>query len=459
MRVMIRGVYSTSLTKLLLDKGYEITKPSKRISERFGLELTQEPWDIMIESKPGTYGVRIYGSRKDVEKIIEDLLEVNYTTACISKLPLGATYLGEVVNTDNGKSIVDIGGRRCLLKGSFNIGEKLLVSTTTPSYWGEPILTLGVSLAGKYVLVSKSLEPSVTSKIDDKERREQLYRLARLISRSPWSVKILEPAQHADTASIIEEANILIKEAEEIDSKTPGKIGLVRNGIHVAKLNFSYASKKRLDEIRSQVLPTAIGHHYMRALGRTANVILNFAERLIEKGYNRNEISKEMLISFLTSNFEIGKRVYINHYTPDGKRIRLTPGIIININPEELKITVKRVFRRNEGIYNGIGAPKEKGDYAISSFKLGSMYYKSSYYNASGVLKGVYVNISTPLEFNWNSVEYVDLLIDVVKDYSGDVRILDMDELEKYTEEGLIPRKLSDEAVYIAKEQAEELKK
>jgi len=60
-RVKIRGLYTTALTKLLLNSGYRIVDPSPEIQTRFSLKPTREWPDIFIQDREDHQGVDITG--------------------------------------------------------------------------------------------------------------------------------------------------------------------------------------------------------------------------------------------------------------------------------------------------------------------------------------------------------------------------------------------------------------
>jgi probable ribonuclease FAU-1 len=59
--VKIRGIYTTALTKLLLNAGYTIVDPSPEIQERFSLRSAQESPDILIQDREDHQGIDIVG--------------------------------------------------------------------------------------------------------------------------------------------------------------------------------------------------------------------------------------------------------------------------------------------------------------------------------------------------------------------------------------------------------------
>lgn len=79
-KTKIRGIYSTALTRLLLDHGFEIVQPSEEIIERFGLEASNRNPDFSIRDRRDQQGIRVYGGAEALEalqfSLREELLDV-----------------------------------------------------------------------------------------------------------------------------------------------------------------------------------------------------------------------------------------------------------------------------------------------------------------------------------------------------------------------------------------------
>jgi len=79
-RAKVRGIYTTALTKLLLDHNYEIVQPSEEIVERFGLEAEESEPDLIIRDRYDRQGVEALGGVEAVEAfhfiLREELVDV-----------------------------------------------------------------------------------------------------------------------------------------------------------------------------------------------------------------------------------------------------------------------------------------------------------------------------------------------------------------------------------------------
>jgi hypothetical protein len=69
----IRGIYTTALTRLVLDMGYGIAQASHEIRERFQIPEQERTEDISIIDRDDRQGVRVVGKRALVEELIDRL--------------------------------------------------------------------------------------------------------------------------------------------------------------------------------------------------------------------------------------------------------------------------------------------------------------------------------------------------------------------------------------------------
>ena len=69
MRANVRGIYSTAITRLLLDNGFEIVQPSLTIKKRFSILENSAPPDLKIEDRYDLQGIRAFGTFEAVGKL------------------------------------------------------------------------------------------------------------------------------------------------------------------------------------------------------------------------------------------------------------------------------------------------------------------------------------------------------------------------------------------------------
>jgi hypothetical protein len=181
------------------------------------------------------------------------------------------------------------------------------------------------------------------------------------------------------------------------------------------------------------------GHHFYKSCGGEVSAALEMAEKLLEKGQNRNEVEESFKERVLYEFPEEGSLVDVEHVKLSGLIFHLGQATIESLDDKQIKYN--RMMRSN-GFYDGLGVKKEAGDKAVSETKIGEWSITTKYFSNSGEFKGTYINLNTPAEVYPKAIRYVDLEADICVHSDGTVKILDMEKLEKALEKGLISRKL-----------------
>lgn len=73
MKAKIRGIYTTALTKILLEKDFVIVDTSEEAAERFNLELVETRPDIVIQDRLDRQGIIANGSKEALDSFISTL--------------------------------------------------------------------------------------------------------------------------------------------------------------------------------------------------------------------------------------------------------------------------------------------------------------------------------------------------------------------------------------------------
>ncbi len=457
--VYVQGIYSTAITKLLVENNFELAFPSKTIIKRLNLTKFNQDWRAAIISNPHPFGLKIIGEKEVINEIIkifdEKLQDIIVNK---SKINIGSIFVGEVISNEDNKSKINVGQYEGYIPGKFPLNTKLIVSVKEPIFNYPPNFWVGICVIGKFLMLIQNGDVKIPPIINNMPKGKSLIK--EIISLLPkgWGAEVFETCINVNENFIKKEIFELINEKEKLINSKLDNIGEIRNGYSYAEVYLTYYAKKILDKIRDNVLPTIDEHHYLRNFGEKSEILIRFAEELLPLFSSREIIRKKLLQSIIQTYFKYGKSLKIEHYLPNGELINLAPGKIIDINLEENEI---KIIRRMSGygIYDGLNEKKMLGDYCIAKYKLGSMSSELRYFRKEGDLIGIYVNISTPVEFYENSVRYVDLGIDIVKTKEGDVKVIDEDKLEYYYNEGYINTSLYEKVLKVVEEEKERLLK
>ena len=421
-KARVRGVYSTALTKLLLDHEFDIVQPSATIKERLGLKENSDSPDLDIYDSPDLQGVQALGKTKLVNKFCS-ILQSRLEDVIIRMWP------------------VTVDG---IYRG--------LIMGTEPKTHSVPV-DIG-SAVGK--LNNKKVS---SPNLKAPQARFRVRKLGEKLIPPNWSILWRTTAADQPSNKLKEEVISLIKEGRDVmeQAETAEAPAMLREGKSFANAEFPALSKKQLDKIRESIVPTIDGHHYYKACGRHISLALDMAEKLLERGSSIKEVVALFEQTVEREFPTVGSVVGIEHVKLDGKVFHIGArglNLIEAFDRNRSSLRLSRVFRK-KGIYDGLEIPKEPGDRAITEAKLGEWYYKTQYFSSDGQLKGTYFNLNTPIELYPHHIRYVDLEVDVCVWSDGRIRTLDEEKLEEATENGLVTEKL----VKIVKEKLRELMK
>ncbi len=338
----VRGIYTTALTKLLLDHGFEIVEPSAVIKERFKLRDTPTmlPPDLDIYDRLDRQGIYVVGETTSLD----------------------------VFNSALQSSLDDVIIRKRITR----IGVD------------HPLLTCDSRVPG--LMVKEAGDASLSPKRD--------------------SVNVEFPA----------------------------------------------ISKKKLDALRSIVMPTLEGHHYFKACRGKVSYLLEMAERMLEKSAPRGEVEELFKESIRAEYPRLNSRIDIEHVKIDGRVFHLNNAKIVDFDEEDGSLRLLRTFK-NKGIYDGLRIRKDPDDYALTDLKIGDWSFRTRYFSSDGRYKGTYVNLNTPIELYPDKIRYVDLEVDVCLWPNGKTETLDLDKIEDKVSGGYI----SERPVSIVKRKVEEI--
>ncbi|MEM2849738.1 MAG: DUF402 domain-containing protein [Candidatus Bathyarchaeia archaeon] len=451
MKAYLRGIYSTALTKLLLDEGFEISYPSRSIFNRFKIvDLNVKP-DVTIIETSDKQGVLVKGLPENVEKAGKVIVErLKYVIVKKSPVNVGSVYRGLAVGDVNGGALIDLGSFKGLLRDAEGLktGDETLVQVAHPSWRIGELFSLRryIIIDGFYMRLTQNNTVTFDDSLRNSPRFKDLLNLSSLLHRDGWGIRWKNTAAKAPVEELIREFEELKRKAKLLKRNCSTGARLIVEGEGVYRLDFP--CKSLLDDLRSKVVPTVKGHHIYRCF-RELGAAIDFAEFMLAKDADRAFV-EDCLDKFIGfKSLEIGSRLEFEHRKLDGTVLNLSPGVVENIDSEFLTVR-RRIY--GSGFYDGLEVAKEAGDYALTRFKPGGWLVEHKYFSSRGEFKGIYININTPVEIVKGLVSYVDLAVDVSAKPGEKPKVLDMSELEKFYEEEVVQEPIFSNALKAVEE-------
>lgn len=447
-KARVRGIYSTAITKILLDNGFEIVQPSQAIRERFKLDENMQSPDIDIYDRRSRQGVHVLGMA-DALETLKAILQQHLADLILRKqsFPIDGVYKGIIEIDERAGDFVSVNlgsliGK--LPKHEADISKKpdVIVQVQREYTSKQPLLSTKINIPGEYAVLIPEQKIKVSLKIRDFEKRANLIELGKKIATSKWGIIWRTTAANQPTETLEKEITCLAEMGEEIlrKAKEENAPVLLWGNQYYMNVEFPALSKISLDKIRAPISPTIEEHHYYKACGRTVSVALQMAEKMLEGSASREEIER-LFHETVESNYPSeGSFIDIEHVKPDGKVVHLGKALVERFSDGEL--CYSRVFK-NGGLYDSLDLPKQPGDRAVTEAKIGGWHYTTRYFSKNGEYKGAHVNFHTPLELYPRWIRYVDLEVDICALPDGAVKVVDEDELKKAVAEGFISENLA----------------
>jgi len=462
LKARVRGVYTTALTKLLLDHGFDMVQASATTKQRFALREDNSSPDLDIYDRRDRQGVKALGKADPANKFTS-LLQSFLEDVVVRKwsVTVDGIYKGTLKEADTATNtvLVDIGSAVGVLQDteipSYATEQQLLVQVERWRLGSrQPTLTTEIKIPGTNAILIPGRQVKISRKIMDWQTRTRLRQLGEELATESWGVLWRTSAANQsldvlrnEVSTLVERAESIVQKAEQVEAPAT-----LWEGAHFLNVEFPALSKKRLDDVRKTVAPTIDGHHHYKACGQRVSTALEMAEKLLEKGYSQADVN-DLLRQTVEAEFpRVGSWIKIEHVKPDGRVFHLGPALVEVFAQDEPFIRFRRVFKRI-GVYDGLNIPKHPDDYAITEVKMGEWHFKTQYFTREGRIKGTYINLNTPIEVYPYSIRYVDLEADVCVWPDGGVETLEMEKLEEAAKKGLVTEKL----VAIVKEKVSEI--
>jgi len=447
--VRVRGIYATALSVLYHSRGFPIADVSEVLRERLagsGVIAVNAPPAVTVKSLEDSLDeVLVIGYPWEAGVELERALLEGVGYASVRRGRLGLYTVVDAVSLGGCRLMLPEGleGRldssECPPKG---VALRATVAREALEPGSEPLLKPGVRVIGEYLMLHLPGSGFSFSEHIPPERRVDLVAASAGIDSKRFHIHFRSASRTAPLESVRSEASKLAEEAEALLSERPsGEPRVVRRGEYISIIYLPRPAKEELDKLRARVHPTVTLHHTLKAGGKTESLLVDYAEEALKTGACRVEAGAAAE-AFIARSLQ-GRRIHIDHRRPDGSRARLGPFTVsaITSSEEGVTLTLERRFTR-PGILDGLNVEKRPGDKATTRVSTARWHVIHEYRSQEGRLLGVYVNINTPPEISLAGIRYLDLYIDVVMKPGEEPMVIDVEELEKAYEEGVVTERL-----------------
>jgi hypothetical protein len=484
MRARVRGIYTTAVTRRLLDADHAVVQASPPIRERFDHEFGFAPADVAVDTTADRQGVECSGDPDAVDALREDLVGVGVDAlSWRDPAPKGAVFLAPVTDALGSGAVVDLGDREGFLpfddaEDHVEAGDVRRVQVVEPAPpWGDDRPEVAEPLAVRDGLVTLDRSRSGVSANVHGERATELVRSIELLqAEAPdgWGVRWQRAAADADLGALGDALAAAADRASALDALPVGDPDdapvRLDSGLEAvpapatAWVWFGRTARFALDDDRRAVATTMPGHHRVKAGSASASDAVDFAEGVLahaaDGDWTAGDGDRETAGGDGDDRFPFpavvdafgprdGGTLSIEHGKPEGRCITLGRGRVTDLDADAGKLTVERDMTGG-GTYDALGVPRESGDVAVTKLTEGKWWYPTVYRSADGDTKGTYVNVCTPVELFPDGARYVDLHVDVVRHADGTVERVDDDELDAAVDAGYVTAALADRARTVA---------
>jgi len=438
----VRGIYATALTGLLDDFGYTFADLTEKVRERVPCVRVQGRVAVTVKDLEDRKGVVVVGDPALVPRVAYAIAVAvpGSMTVYLEEGPYTTFLVRVVERLQEGLYVVELpGARRALLSSKKQLKEgELTAGHVVRPDEENPLLAHGIALTGTYVRLVEGSRHGVSEHFRDAALAAEMLAMAQITAPEGWGVRIRSAAQSATLLEVASEIKELSQRAETLRrvAREMSSPALLAQGESIAFVHFSSDAAARLDSIRNRYSATAPLHHLLKSTG--VKLLSDYVDKVELEGTATLPEMAKLYAELFRKVLESGRARLEHKKLPAGgfswqADASLAPrGIIL----------LSRVVR-SEGVYDGLEVPKTPGDRILSFTWPLARVIAHFYFSREEEVKGVYVNVNTPLEVVYGEhpfLRYIDLVVDVVR-VGSDIRVVDREKFEYLVSRGVLLRR------------------
>ena len=475
-KARIRGIYSQSLTQIMLQNHFDMVQPTPEVARRFGLPYRADIPDVDIWDRSDLQGIVAIAYESVLKKLTEVLRRrLGWVITRTPRVAKSSIYKGIVMGKDEktGHTRVNLGPISGLLPDkSIEKGKSIMVQVRAHDYGRKaPVLSSSITIPGRAAVLLPDPVVRLSTKIKGQDVRNNLTMLGKKlrVHTESWGILWRTSAIKLTEEELYNEIENLLDTAQKIEDNYNiiAETGLLFEGTSNADIEFPAEVKDALDKTRAKIRPTIDHHHFYKSAGYAS--LVDFAEMMVEDRPDEKDYVKSKLDKVISWDMpKVDEAINIVHTKLDGRCIVLSKGRVIDVSNNaiairrQFKYTTRKLKMTPENI-DDVEVPRDEGDYSITKAIPGSMILVTDYYSRESQHKGTYVNVNTGIEIypsngtSPGTIRYVDLEIDVVAPKKGQTRIIDQHLLKRAVQRGFITDDMAEVARSKAKAEYQRL--
>ena len=465
-KVKIRGIYSQSLTQIMLQNHFEVVQPTPEVARRFGLPYRNEIPDVDIWDRSDLQGIVAIAYESILSRVTDVIRRrLGGVITRTPRVAKSSIYRGIISGRDEktGQTKVDLGPISGLLPDrGLQRGQYLIVQIRAHDYGRKaPVLSSSITIPGRSAVLLPEPVVRLSTKIKEPEARRNLADLGRKIREHTdnWGILWRTSAESLTDKELQDEIDDLLDIAQRVykNYDEMESTGILFEGTSNADVEFPAEVKDALDKTRAKIKPTIDGHHFYKSAGYSS--LVDFAESVIEERPEERGYIASKLEKIVSKDMpKVDDSINIEHVKLDGRNIVLARGRVVETSSKDF--VIKRQFRHTnrklklvQEYAEDVDVVGDEGDYALTQVVPGAMTLFTNYYSKNGRVKGTYVNINTGVEVYPSNgsgpgrIRYVDLEIDVVRaPVDQNPRIIDQHLLKRAVQRGFITEEMAEQS-------------
>ncbi|MEM4513624.1 MAG: DUF402 domain-containing protein [Ignisphaera sp.] len=448
----VRGPYATALAKIVLDSGHGLSDLSDKLAQRFSLHPRKEepPHATIKVSDDDPNILVIVGVQEAVVNLLNTFVnKIPFISYEYNKYGPYTSIVVKIKGIEDGYCVAEFNDHTVIIHGYPRCieGSKSIVHIVKPAMKPNrtTIVYPGIAIIkDTVVLLDDGMGKVMFSEhIRDLERKSMLRSLSANIARQGFSIRWRSSARAATLEKIAKDLEEAINDIEKLKLGSYDVGDVIVEGESIAFVNLTRVSKEYLDNIRNSVTPTMLGHHFMRTCGKLTE-LADLVDKM-SKYIDRDLFYKSL--KYALADSMLGKHVTIIHRKATNEKIEIGSIEVVDVVDDKHlgKIIVGKRVIKSEGVYDGLGVPKERGDMAFTLIPIDTWFIIHRYVRTSGEEKGIYININTPPEICSENriISYLDVYVDLVY-VNNRLEVIDKDELDKAIESKILSRDFID---------------